>query len=371
METDIILQSMRDPLGVPFYPIVFQGLAVLTFALHIVFVNLVIGGALVAAWGHFSKDELWNRLSRTLAKATTISISAAIVLGVAPLLFVQVIYDPLWYTANLLSAWWTVVFLLALIIGALAMYAFYLRRRKDLQRAGSFGLIAVACFLVAAFIIHTISMEALFPGEWQSWFYSGTKMNTDGTGLYAFEFGRLMHFIVPALLNIGIFLMLYAWYFRPRPDIDNEDLSRIARLGLQLARFAVVLTALVGVWWLLIVPDSLGFLSNHGLLAGIVFSLGLMFLLFRAGRNPAGYAPHAALLSVVTVVFMSLARESLRMGYLEPFAYSVYEYPMTIDWGSTALFLGTFVLGAIVVAYLLRLAFTTGRREQRQSSGTS
>ena len=118
MDTNLMIQTLQDPMGVPFYPVVFQGLSILTFALHILFVNLVLGGALIAAWGYFSSDQRWQKLSRMLAKVTTINISIAIVLGVAPLLFVQVIYDPFWYTSNLLSAWWAMLFLAALIPGA-------------------------------------------------------------------------------------------------------------------------------------------------------------------------------------------------------------------------------------------------------------
>ena len=91
MDTNLMIQTLQDPMGVPFYPVVFQGLGILTFALHIFFVNLVLGGALIAAWGHFRSDQRWQKLSRMLAKVTTINISIAIVLVVAPLLFVQVI----------------------------------------------------------------------------------------------------------------------------------------------------------------------------------------------------------------------------------------------------------------------------------------
>ena len=44
------LQALRDPTGVPFYPIVFQVLMVLTFSMHIVMVNLALGSAAVALW---------------------------------------------------------------------------------------------------------------------------------------------------------------------------------------------------------------------------------------------------------------------------------------------------------------------------------
>ncbi len=363
METSLMLQALRDPLGVPFFPVVFQGLSVLTFALHIFFVNLVVGGALVAAWCHFSKQPWRQKLSRTLAKVTTINLSIAIVLGVAPLLFVQVIYDPFWYTSNLLSAWWALAFLVALILGALAMYVFYLKRRQQSEKFGTFGLISLVCFLFAAVIIHLLSMQSLHPEQWSAWYVRDLLIDTSGGGFNAFHLSRLLHFMAPALLNTGLFLMLYAWYLRPRPDLDKQDLAEIADLGLTLARIGVVANVMIGLWWLLEIPASLAFLTDPALMIAILLAILLMIVLFRAGHDPAGFAPRATALSLLAILVMSATRESLRMAYLRPFDYSIYDYPTSIDWGSSALFLSTFLIGIGVVAYLLKIAFLAGRGE--------
>jgi len=363
MGNELFLQTMRDPLGVPFYPIVFQGLSVMTFALHIIFVNLVVGGTIVAIWGHFSQHEWMRKLSRSLARITTINISIAIVLGVAPLLFVQVVYDPLWYSSNVISAWWTMVFLAVLIIGALSMYVFYLRRKGGQQCAGLFGLITICCLLVAATIIHALSMQALHPELWQGWIFGGTDMDTSGWGLHAIEIGRLFHFLAPALVNTGIFLMLYAWYFEKRDDVDMMELQLVANLGRKLAFYAALVTALVGLWWLLFLPESLSFMTDPTIHSGILLSLILIAVLYRAGRAPSQYALLCGLFSFLTVFIMTISRESLRMAYLKPFSYSIYDYPQTTDWGSTILFLATFLAGVGVVVYLVRIAFNAGRGE--------
>lgn len=360
MEAGLLLQNMRDPLGVPFYPLVFQGLGVVTFALHIVFVNLVVGGTLVAIWGHFSRHAWLNQLSRSLAKATTINISVAIVLGVAPLLFVQVIYDPLWYSSNLIGAWWTMIFLAVLIVGALSMYVFYLRGRQGERRSGLFGVVTILCLLVAAVVIHGLSMQALSPAQWRGWVFNGWAMNTGGWGLHSVELGRLLHLLLPGLLNTGVFLMLYAWYVGKRADADQDAAGRVALLGLNLARYATLAAILAGLWWLFSLPAGFRFMTDHSLLTGLFLSLLLIAVLVRAGRAPAEYAPLTAVVSLLTVVVMSVTRESLRMTYLKPFSYSVYDYPLSLDWGSTALFLVTFLIGIAVVGYLLRIAYLAG-----------
>ncbi len=45
------IQQLRDVSGLPFYPWLFDFLLVLTFTLHILAINLVVGGTLVLLWG--------------------------------------------------------------------------------------------------------------------------------------------------------------------------------------------------------------------------------------------------------------------------------------------------------------------------------
>jgi hypothetical protein len=56
--------------------------------------------------------------------------TVAIVLGVAPLLFVQVIYDPFGYTSNVLSACRVIGFILILLVGYTLLYVFSWRNAE-------------------------------------------------------------------------------------------------------------------------------------------------------------------------------------------------------------------------------------------------
>ena len=105
MDIGLVLNTLRDPAGVPFYPIVFQALYILTWALHIAFVLLALGSIPLALIGSAKKaiDENWKKLSSHMTQVAKISVSLLIVLGVAPLLFTQVIYDANWYVTNPIS----------------------------------------------------------------------------------------------------------------------------------------------------------------------------------------------------------------------------------------------------------------------------
>ena len=83
-----VLLALRDPAGVPFYPIVFQVLYILTWALHAAFVLLSLGAMGLSLYGSAkgNQDKHWSILTPHLIQTGKISVSILIVLGVAPLL---------------------------------------------------------------------------------------------------------------------------------------------------------------------------------------------------------------------------------------------------------------------------------------------
>ncbi len=365
MELSQVLMALRDPMGIPFFPWLFQGLMVLTFALHILVVNLAVGGLCLAVYFHYRGGDYQRRLSAALARVVTVSLSLAIVLGVAPLLFIQVIYDPFWYTSTSLSAWWTMAFLLFITLAFLAAYVFYLRRRRQPGGYVVYGGAALVLLVFAGVIMSVLALQLLQPDQWRSWYWRQGTLNTLGNGLYAFKLGRFLHFLVPSLVNAGIFLMLYAWYFQPRADLDSRYRHWVGRVGARVAKIAAMVQVAVGCWWLLTVPAELGFLTDPFLLGGAALGFLLLFLLLKGQHQPERYALPAASLSLLAVLGMATAREVLRMRYLGRFDYSIYSYPVHLDLGSTGLFLATFVMGLVVIAYPLILAFKLGRGQLR------
>ncbi|OZA11274.1 MAG: hypothetical protein B7X94_05450, partial [Hydrogenophilales bacterium 17-62-8] len=120
-----MLYALRDPAGVSAHPVIFLVLGVLTWALHIAAVQVMLGASALTIFGALSRDAHWRRLAAAMLSTAKVAVSVAIVLGVAPLLFVQVIYDPFWYTSNVLSARWVIGFIIILIAAYLALYTFY------------------------------------------------------------------------------------------------------------------------------------------------------------------------------------------------------------------------------------------------------
>ncbi len=370
MELAHVLNGLRDPMGVPFYPWFFQVLMVLTFALHIIFVNLAIGGTFMAFYEHYKKGEYNKKLSGFLARSSTVNLSAAVVLGVAPLLFVQVIYDPFWYVSTVLSAWWAVGFLIFVTVAFLALYAFYLKRKGEAMKGfGFFGVASFVLLLLAAFVMNLISVQFLEPEKWKAWYLTGTMMNTSGTTIYDFRISRYLHYIVASFAITGVFMMLYGWFFSKREDMDKDYLHWVASSGAKLALWSTVVAMIVGVWWLLSVPSKLNFVSNPFLIIGVLLGVVFLIVLILAQKEPEKYAMWSALFAFVAVLGMSTAREVLRMVYLGKFNYSIYTYKLNLNLGSTALFLLTFIMGIIVMAYPLAVAWKLGRYGKTNEEG--
>lgn len=361
METSAMLKALQDPMGIPFYPVVFQVLMVLTFSLHIIFVNFTLGTSFLAIYGHIKKEGHWMRLSRAMAKSVPVHVSMAMLLGVAPLLFVQVIYDPFWYASNTLSAAWVMGFILIMMIGYSFTYIFYLGRQKRERGYLFFGITAFALFLLSGVIMHVLGYQLLQPEKWLSWYTKGNAIDTSGTSLHAFQLPRFLHFIIPSFAMTGIFLMLYAWYFKDRHDMDRAYLDWVGNTGGKLALIFTVIQALVGFWWLLSLPMEFSFFTNPFFLIAVILGIALLALLYTAQQNPVRFAIPSAIVAFITIFAMSYTREALRMTYLDRFDYSIFNYKMSMDMESTALFLATFVMGLVIIGYFLSIAYKSGK----------
>src|SRR5262245_50672909 len=112
-----------DPAGLPAPVWLLKLLLVVTFALHLVPMNLALGGGMVAVWSSLrargragadaAEADSHRALAAGLAKLLPVATAFTITLGIAPLLFLQVLYGQLFYTSSVLMAWsWLAVIVL-------------------------------------------------------------------------------------------------------------------------------------------------------------------------------------------------------------------------------------------------------------------
>ena len=255
-----VLYALRDPAGLPFYPLVFTLLGVLTFALHIFAVQLMLGASALTMIGAFRSDANWRRLAAAMLDVAKIAVSVAIVIGVAPLLFVQVTYDPFWYSSNVLSARWVIYFILILIAGYWAMYLYYFKNRglppQQTPRLRWAMPVSVVLLLVVGFIMHVLTYQMLYPEQWMQWYAPGGRLDTSGSGLHAYNPWRFLFFIAMAAPVVGAWLLAYRRYFAVRADADQNYLEWAAGLGVRLMQYGTPVVILLGGLWMASLPEK-------------------------------------------------------------------------------------------------------------------
>ena len=159
------------PLPLPLDRVLLQAVIVVLFLAHIIFVSFTVGGSLFAVVFEMIglRRPDFDTLARRITATITVNKSLAVVLGVGPLLAINVLYTIYFYSANALTgyAWISIVPLVA--IAFLLMYAYKyswdaLARRKGLHL--TIGWAGVLLFLIVPFIFLTNINLMLFPDRW-------------------------------------------------------------------------------------------------------------------------------------------------------------------------------------------------------------
>lgn len=363
MDIGIVMNTMRDPAGVPAHPVLFQGLMILTWVLHIAFVHLALGAAGLAIYAFHRRGQgaYWERLSMAMTKVAKIGVSLLIVLGVAPLLFTQVIYDPQWYASNVLSGRWAIAFIFTLIVAYCSWFAFYYANHEGAKRhIGLYAWLAFALFCLDGLIMHVLSYQALLPDQWMTWYAPGGKVDMSGAHLHAIQWPRYLFIMSLALPAVGVFLIAYAHYFAARADREPDYRAFAGRLGQRLAIWGYAISLVLLLAWQFSLPVATG-LVTHPVGWLLAAALGLMWLWVRGLKTPVqSYMPLLGGLGVLAV--LALWREIIRIAYLKPFGYDITTYTVHLDWPSTLLFFSTFIgVGGLVGGFYLTLLYRAGR----------
>jgi len=365
-----MMYALRNPAGIPTYPIVFIALGVLTFAMHIFFVQLMLGTSLITLIGAFSQNAYWRRLGAAMLEIAKVSVSVAIVIGVAPLLFVQVTYDPHWYTSNVLSADWVISFIVLLILAYWAMYFYYFRNNKEkdktLQPKSRWSMVvSLALMLVVGFIMHSLTKQMLHPELWQEWYMQNGTLDYSGSQLHAFSPWRFAFFISLAIPVAGAMLVTYRRFKSVREDANHDYLNWAASVGKKWMLVGSVISTVLYIGWMMTLPETAGNFATSfwGIIGGAAVLFYGAWGLIRL-RGEARICSYMALpMGLVVGLVVAISREVLRYDILNGFFnYSFFDYKVITDWYSTGLFFLTFaIVGGSVLAYFLTIAWKAGQ----------
>jgi cytochrome c len=281
---------------------------VATFLLHILFVNLMVGGSLftwVFEWlGVRRKSAAFDRLAHGICQTITVNKSLAVVLGVGPLLVMNLVYTVYFYSANALTgiAWMMVI---PSVIGAfLLTYAQKywwqaLAERKGLHLA--IGGAALALFLFIPFIFLTNINLMLFPERW------GEVRGFLSALLLPNVLPRYVHFLLASCAATALFLV---WKARTGAWLESEGVPELERVSLMRRFYGIAFVATAAQF--LAGPLLYFTLPGHGvtarvtkvILAGVALGILLLWLLHRERRAASERVGTG--LGLIVVVFTSV-----------------------------------------------------------------
>ena len=332
------LIPITEPLQVHW--LVSDGLLVSTFILHVLLMNILVGGAVIALTYMGKEDGPTGLLSRRLPTILALTIN----FGVAPLLFLQVNYGHFDYVSSVVMGGWWLAVIPLLIAGYYSFYYFKYRHDVLSNHARPALLLALGCVLYVGFMFSNNMIMMIDPAKWPDYFAAslGQILYMDHLVLYP----RFLHFMVAALAVGGLFVALLGKYGR-KPDIMH--------LGLAWFSWATLVNICVGLWFLMALPKDImfKFMGSNVYATSVLWTgVGFGVLLLIAGFRR--YPGLALVLTVSTVSLMAVVRHLLRYLSLEPY-YRVQDVTVTGQYSPLYFFLGFLAVGVGLVIYMLGL----------------
>lgn len=335
----------------------FQLLLSLTFYLHVVAMNIMLGTALIAFFHSLKKNHPGDTdIVRDISSQLPFTMAFAINFGVAPLLFAQVLYGHFLYTSSILMAGFWLSVVPVLIV---AYYLAYIFRLRFDSPAGARPFIiggASLLLLMIGFIFSNNLTLMQRPEVWHRFFSrpDGWLLNLDDPAL----FPRYLHFVLSALATGGLAIALFGDFKHRRGD---PDASRRIHLGLGWFSYATLANLGIGIWFFMTLPAAVrDFTTPAGKWLGIVLAAGIA-----AGILAIVWGfrlrVRACLCATMTGIFiMVIARDLVRASYLQPY-FSPADLVVTGQYSPLIIFLAFFAAGLLLIGWMVKLAFSTGR----------
>jgi hypothetical protein len=351
-----------DPLPLPGPVWLFTALLLVVFTLHVAAMNSALGGGIWALWnyirGRHSTHLYSRRLANELAAMLPTFLAFTVTLGVAALLFVQVLFGNFLYASSILiGILWMAVIPLVMV----AYYGFYYFSHTVEQGKGIAGcVLAVSvCVLLGTAFIFVNNMTLMqSPGRWLALYRAhpnGWNLNFGDRSLIP----RYLHIVNGAIVLFSAILA----HLGMRKMKADEGYGRwiVQRSALVFAT-CTGLQFLLGMWLLLAIPREIAMVVLRDPLAGTVFGLALMsviaamllILLGSLAEKPSSMVHAGFGMSLVTLFLMVCLRYLLRLAYLQPYI-NLGAIAVRPQAGVIALFLLLFIGGLATVGYMLWL----------------
>jgi len=340
----------------------FHILLLVTFLLHLLLMNVMVGTAFIAACTHLFSKGKGSPHTQTISSSLPISIAFAVNFGVAPLLFVQVLYGQFIYTSSILmAAFWLSI--IGLLILAYAMSYVYKYKYTELKQGRALLTCAICALLLLIGFFFTGNLTLMLrPDTWAKYFTApeGLLFNLSDPALLP----RYLHFMTSAVAVGGMSLALYFSYLKSKGGRDTD--LWIAR-GCTWFVYATFINVSIGAWFLSALPEGLidlsllpGKLFILFLFTGIITAVASILQARRENVLPAFYW------LLTTLISMVLARDMLRSLYLHPY-FSPSELTVAPAYSPMVVFLLLFAGGIALIIWMVKVSLKAMTNDGGQS----
>lgn len=322
---------------------------VLTFIAHILVMNVMLGASIIALVHHLRGRKETEGLTKTISAKLPFTIAFAVNFGVAPLLFIQVLYGQFLYSSSVLMAvyWLGVVGLVILAYGSAYLYDF---RYATLGALKTFCIALTAlCLLIVAFIFTNNMTLMLNPESWTAYLDNsrGTLLNLHDPTILP----RYLHIVASSTALGGLALALL--HNRRK---DDPLARRWVRHGVNWYAFSTMVQMALGLWFLTALPERVTNLLLGGSLPHtLIFATGAILGIFSISNALRYNVGTTAILSLTTISLMIYLRDMVRDAYLAPY-FRIEERVVTGEYLPLILFILTLLAGLAIVAWMLRAA---------------
>lgn len=320
-------------------------LHVLTLTCHLVAMNFLLGGLIIALTARLGRR--WeNPAVRRLVKLFPSAMAATVSFGVAPLLFAQLVYGKQLYAASIVSGWFWLAVPVLLVV---AYYLFYAAAfaRRDSPRLGAYAFIALILLLLVSVVYSSVFALAERP-ELQVSIYarvqSGLVFNPDVMAWLP----RWLHMIAGTITVGGFFFGLL-----------GRDDERASSVGRTVFSIGTAVSALVGIAYLMSLGELLRpFMRSPGIglvTVGALAGAAAVFFYRKRRFRTSGVLLFLALLGMVAA--RHVLRQVALEGTLDPAAMRIAP-----QWEVFAVFVVCLAIAVAVSFWMIRAFLMAPRK---------
>jgi len=326
----------------------FQFLLLLTFPIHLLAMNAMVGSLAIGVVMHFRNDAVAHKLAHRIAVILPLVIAFTVNFGVAPLLFVQVLYGQFIYTSSILIG---IFWILVIPILIIAYYGAYLYDFKfsGLGAAGKWvGLFVLILLMCIGYFFSNNMLLMTLPDQFVNYFqYRDGSMLVSGHPAFL---PRYLHMMTGAIAVGGLFVVLLGKF---RAASNPELAETAASVGMRTFFFMTLINVVFGTWYLISLdkPQMMVFMGGN-LAATVCFLLALVLAVFVLISSYKKQIAATITGAVILVYLMSFLRAWLRSDMLADY-FNLGQLTVVPQYSSMIFFFVCLVGGLICIGWLL------------------